>query len=309
MRVVSLLPAATEIVCVLGGIDQLVGVTHECDYPSLVRTRPCVTRSVVDPSEPAAEIHARVRALSAGGEALFVLDADRIEALRPDLILTQAICDVCAVSEHDVRALARHLTPEPGVVTLGASTLHGVRADIARVGDAIGLADEALELAAGLELRLRSVHLRLKRARAHRPRVAVLEWIDPVFAAGHWVPEMVHRAGGVDVLAEAGEHSRQRDARDVREASPDIVVVAPCGQSLERAAVEAITLLDRPEWNWARERVVWAMDANAFVSRPGPRLVRGVEAFARMFHPLLFSAPARTSATRIVLDRSLIANR
>ncbi len=243
MRVVSLLPAASEIVCALGGIDQLVGVTHECDYPSLVRTRPGVTRSVVDPCAPPAEIDARVRALSASGESLFGLDADRIASLRPELILTQAICDVCAVSELDVRALARRLTPEPDVVTLDGNTLSGVRADIARVGDAIGLADEALELLTGLSLRLRTVHLRLNRARADRPRVAVLEWIDPVFAAGHWVPEMVHRAGGVDVLAEAGEHSRPRD-----------------------------------------------------------------EAFARMFHPLLFSAPARGSAARIVLDRSLIAN-
>ena len=291
MRVVSLLPAGTEIVAALGAFEHLVGVTHECDHPAAVISRARVTTSAIDAARDAGAVDAQVRANSAAGAPLFALDATRIAALRPDLILTQALCDVCAVSETDVRALAVRLTPVPRVVTLAAATIDGVLDDIARVAAALSLDDEAEELLAGLRARLRRVHETLKSAGAPRPRVAVIEWTDPVYAAGHWVPEMVRKAGGIDVVATAGAHSVTVDVDAVRSADPEVLFVSPCGYDVARAARAAEWLLARPEWAWARGRRIWALDANGIVSRPGPRLVDGIETMAAAMHPELFPAP------------------
>jgi len=299
MRVVSLLPASTEIICALGGFDTLAGVTHECDHPPEVQLLPRVTRSVVDPAWAPSEVDARVRELSQRGEPLYALDEQRIALLCPDVIVTQAVCDACAVSEQDVRTLASRLRPSPGVVTLDASTLDSVFIDIARVGAAIGFADEATELLAGLRMRLRAVHGTLRRAQAARPRIAVVEWPEPVFVAGHWVPEMVHRAGGVDAVATPGEHSRRFTAAQIRDARPEVLLVAPCGYDLARAETEGRLLLQRAEWGWARETAVWAIDGNALMTRPGPRLVRGIEVIARILHPSLFSPLAPETCKRI----------
>lgn len=292
MRVVSLLPAATDIVAALGGADVLVGITHECVDPPGARPRPRVTTPNVDPSAASGVIDAEVRRRSQAGEPLFAIDATRLEALAPDVILTQAVCDVCAVREADVRTLAGQLKSSPRVVTLGGTTIEGILADIDRVGRAIGLAEEAEELVHGLRTRLRVVHETLKRARAPRPRVVVVEWTDPVFLAGHWVPEMVCRAGGEHLLVAAGEHSRTFDPATVRDAAPEGLVVAPCGFGLERARDEALRMLARPDWAWARAGPVWIIDGDAFTSRPGPRVVRGVEIMARLFHPHLFTPAA-----------------
>ncbi|MFL5578238.1 MAG: ABC transporter substrate-binding protein [Gemmatimonadaceae bacterium] len=304
MRVLSLLPAATEIVASLGALDGLVGVTHECDWPPAVRSLPRVTASALDAGAGSAagagEVDARVRELSAAGAALFVLDEALLARLRPDVILTQALCDVCAVSETDVRAVAARLAPAPRVVTLSATTLDGVLdGDVARVAEAIGRADAGAALAEELRGRMRRVHETLRAARAPRPRVAVIEWTDPVYAAGHWVPEMVRRAGGVDVLASAGEHSTTRAVEAVASAGPDLLLFAPCGYDAPRAADEARRTLARPEWRWAASRPAWAVDANAYVSRPGPRLVEGVELFARVMHPGLFGEPEEACAVRV----------
>jgi iron complex transport system substrate-binding protein len=299
VRVISLLPSATEIVAALGRVDQLVGITHACDYPQAIATRERVTACEVDALAPPGAIDAQVRSLAGGGQSLYSLREERIRALRPDLILTQALCEVCAVVETDVRALAARLSPAPAVVSLSATTLDGMLADISRVAVSLSTEDEADELLAGLRVRMRAVHATLKAARAPRPRVAVIEWSDPVYAGGHWVPEMVRRAGGLDVLAIAGEHSRVVSVERVAAARPDVTLVAPCGYTLERAVDEANRLTVRPEWSFLRCSEVWALDANALTSRPGPRLVDGIEVMARIFNPALFSALGDSRAVRI----------
>jgi iron complex transport system substrate-binding protein len=289
MRVVSLLPGATEIAAALGRFDTVVGVTHECDHPTSVASRVRVTRSAVRADASAATVDAQVAAMHAAGTALFEMLEDRIRALKPDLILTQALCDVCAVMEGDVRALAARLSPVPSIATCSGTTLDGVFDDIRRVGAALDAADEADEWIAGATVRLRTVHETLKAARAPRPRVAVIEWGEPIYAAGHWMPEMVKRAGGIDVLAAPGSHSVKIAVDRVREAAPDVIVIAPCGYDLPRAVAEGNRLLQSSAWSWARERSVFAIDANAFATRPGPRLIDGVEILARLFNPALFS--------------------
>lgn len=304
MRVVSLLPAGTEIVAALGALETLVGVTHECDFPAVVGSRARVTRGAVHGTDAPGAVDARVSELLSSGDSLYTIDEPRIAALRPDVIITQALCDVCAVSEPAVRALAARLAPSPAVITLSGGTLDGVFDDIARVATALHLVDEGEELLAGLRARQRTVHDQLAQHAAPRPRVAVLEWTDPLYTAGHWVPEMVRRAGGTDVLASAGERSAQVSAQRVRDADPEVILVAPCGYDARRARDAARVLLARDEWAWARDRRVWAVDANGLVSRPGPRLVDGIELFARIFNPSLFSPIDESHAWPVSEPRS-----
>ena len=299
MRIVTLLPSATEIVAALGALDQIVGVTHACDYPPPVTALPRLTRTRVDGSAPADVIDRDVRTAAEHGTPLYEVDEPALAALRPDVILTQALCEVCAVRETDVRALAERLTRAPLVATLSGTSIEGIFHDIERVGEAIGAPDEAEELILGLRARLRSVHERLRAAHAARPRVAVLEWTSPVYTAGHWVPEMVHRAGGVDALATPGSHSRAVGAADVAAAGPDVLIFAPCGYDLPRATREARQTLAFDAWRWAGDRAAWAIDANALVSRPGPRVVDGVETMASVLHRPLFGAPAQDRATSL----------
>jgi iron complex transport system substrate-binding protein len=301
VRVVSLLPSATEIVAALGAMERLVGVTHCCDYPPSVDSRLRVTRTAIDADAAPGEVDAQVRAITASGAPLYTLDEAGIRALKPDLILTQALCEVCAVMETDVQAVAARLEPVPQIVTLAATSLDGVLDDIRRVGAALGIADEAGEFVAGARMRMRQVHETLKAAQAPRPRVAVIEWGEPIYAAGHWVPEMVKRAGGIDVLAVPGEHSVVKTLQQVRDAEPDVLLIAPCGYDLPRSVTEAERLLARPEWHWARERRVFALDANAFASRPGPRLVDGIEVMARLFNPQCFT-PVDATFARAITD-------
>jgi iron complex transport system substrate-binding protein len=289
VRVVSLLPSATEIVASLGGIEHLVGVTHECDWPPVVSSRARVTSCSVDSHAAPAEIDAQVRALSHSGTPLYTLKERLIRDLRPNLILTQALCEVCAVHEGDVRALARDLPTAPEVITLSATTLDGVLEDVRRVGVAMSLESEAEELLDGLRAQMHDVHTTLRNSKAPRPRVAVVEWGDPIFTGGHWVPDMIHRAGGIDVIGKSGEHSRTIASSGLGGQRPEILVVAPCGYNLPRAVAEAKRLLALPGWEWARSLQVWAIDANSYASRPGPRLVEGIEILARIFNPQLFS--------------------
>ncbi|MCC6243684.1 MAG: ABC transporter substrate-binding protein [Gemmatimonadaceae bacterium] len=315
-RVVSLLPAATEIVALLGASDALVGITHECDYPDIVGSRARVTRSNI-PSHPLsgddatqhhagvgthsdpATIDAAVRELSHGGLPLFALDEARIRALHPDVLLTQALCDVCAVSEHDVRALAAALSPTPSVVTLGGNTIEGIFSDIERVAAALHAESEAEELLAGLRARITHVHDTLKAARAPRPRAALIEWTSPVYLAGHWGPEQIKRAGGIDTLGTAGAHSVTVHISALTASEPEFVFIAPCGYSLSAAATEAEQLLRHADWQWLAGKQVWALDANGLVSRPGPRVVDGIEAMARVMNPQLFTALDPHHAKRV----------
>jgi iron complex transport system substrate-binding protein len=299
VRIVSLLPSATEIVAALGALDQLVGVTHACDYPPQVTHLPRLTSAAIDGAAAPDVIDRTVRHTSERGAPLYTVNETLLTSLRPDVIATQALCDVCAVRETDVRAIAARISPEPVVVTLSGTSIDGIFADIERLAAAIETPDEAEELIPGLRARLRSVHDRLSAARAPRPRVAVLEWTDPVYTAGHWVPEMVHRAGGRDVLATPGSHSRAIPVADVAAAEPDVLVFAPCGYDLSRATREAEVTLRGGEWRWAGGRETWALDANALASRPGPRIVDGVETMASLLHPDLLGPPAADRAVRV----------
>jgi iron complex transport system substrate-binding protein len=304
MRVVSLLPAAAEIVAALGAADLLVGVSHECDYPAHVAGLPRVTRSAVDGGCTPGEIDRQVRAASAAGEALYELDEALIAELAPDLIITQGVCGVCAVSEGEVCALAQRLGSSPRVLSLSATTLEGVLDDIASIARALSLEEVGEELIAGLTARMRAVHDTLKAAGAPRPRVALLEWTDPVFSGGHWVPQMIRRAGGIDVLALAGERSRVVELAEVAAARPDVVILAPCGYDLARAAAEARQLLCRENWRWLAETRLWAIDANSLMSRPSPRLVDGIETLARILHPGLFRESPRIAHCALRIDSS-----
>lgn len=301
MRVLSLLPASTEIVCALHAEDSLVGVTHECDFPAdVVRLLPRVTRSAVRAGLTApADIDGAVRELSHAGEPLYMLDEETIDTLAPDLIVTQALCGVCAVSESDVRVIATRLASQPDVVTLSGSTWDGVADDMRRVGTALGCAEHAADVVESLEARLRRVHETLAHARVPRPRVVVIEWTDPVFAAGHWVPELIHRAGGHELMSVAGEHSVVRAVGEIRDAAPEMLIVAPCGYDVAGAAAAARDLLADNEWQWADGLPVWAMDANSLLSRPGPRLVEGTETLAAIMHPDLFPPAPRINAQRV----------
>jgi iron complex transport system substrate-binding protein len=291
-RIISLLPGATEIVAALGALDGLVGVTHECDYPPAVTNRPRVTHTAVDPSAAPDVVDAQVRELARAGAPLYTILDDEIATLAPDLLVTQALCEVCAVSERDVRSLAARLSPPPRVVTVSATTFDGVLADIRTVANALGIPERGAALVATLQARLRTIHDTLKAAQAPRPRVAVIEWIDPLFTGGHWIPDMIRRAGGRDVIGESGKHSTIMGGDAIAEARPDVIIVAPCGYDVVRAA-EAARSLTVPAGV-----SVWAVDANGLFSRPGPRLVDGVETLAAVLHPTLFPQPDPAHARR-----------
>jgi len=290
MRIVSLLPAGTEIVAALGAMGRLVGVSHECDFPSQVRSLPRVTRSRIDPALPSGAIDRAVADAKRTGVATVEVDVELVAHLRPDVLIGQSVCDVCAIGQADLARVVTTLIPIPWVVTLHAHTLDGVLEDIARVGEALELRDEAEELLAGLRYRLRRVQTRtaesakvggLHAAPLQKPRVLVLEWVDPPYVAGHWVPELVELAGGSDVAGERGAPSRRRSWEDLTTLQPDLVLVALCGFDVARATVE----LDAVRAGAARVllgRRVEIIDGNAYTSRPGPRLADAAEILSRL---------------------------
>jgi iron complex transport system substrate-binding protein len=230
---------------------------------------------------------------------VFTLDTTLVASLAPQVLLTQSVCDVCALPESEVDRAVAALAVVPSVVSLGGTTLDGVWDDVRRVGDAIGRRPAADALIDALVARMRRVHETLKAAHAPRPRAAVIEWLDPVFAAGHWSPELVRRAGGIDVLVKPGMHSLQVDVDMVRAADPEVLLFAPCGFDVSRAAREADALLATEAWRWARGRPAWAIDGNSLTSRPGPRLVDAIEVLAATFAPDLFEAPIASYARMV----------
>ena len=280
MRIVSLVPAATEIVWALGATDQLVAVTHDDDFPPAVLSLPRVTRSTIPADATAREIDVHVREAGARGESTFHLDEQALRDARPDVILGQTLCAVCAVTLDRVPAT---LERQPEVVPLSASSIDGMFLDIRRVGAALRCADDADRLVLDLRSRLATVEARV--AGLARPRVACLEWLDPLFNGGHWVPEQVRSAGGLDVLGTAGARSREIGWDDVIAARPEIVIAMPCGWDAARAAREAEALGRIPS-----ARII-GVDGAAYFSRPGPRLVDGVELLASIFHPDAVRAP------------------
>lgn len=280
MRIVSLVPAATEIVWALGATNELVAVTHDDDFPPEALALPRVTRTTIPTGASAREIDLHVREAGARGESTFHLDEGALREARPDVILGQTLCAVCAVTLDRIPA---SLEREPRVVPLDAASIEGMLEDIRRVAAALGRDAEAERLVAALRARLASVAERV--AGLRRPRVACLEWLDPLFNGGHWVPEQVRIAGGEDVLGIAGERSREISRDDVLAARPDVVIAMPCGWDAERAAREAEAIGDL-----AGARV-FGVDGAAYFSRPGPRLVDGAELLASILHPGLVAPP------------------
>ncbi len=287
MKVASLVPSATESLFALGLGDSVVAVTHECDWPAEARGRPRLTHSEIPDGLPPAEIDAAVRELTAKGEAIYGLDSAALAELGPDLIVTQALCAVCAVSYDDVCSIAGTLPGEPGVLSLDPGTLAEVLDDLVRLGEECGAAERGQALRDELSGRIEAVGQAI--AGAERPQVLALEWLDPPFIGGHWVPEMIAAAGGTDALGEAGVKSRTATWEELRSAEPDAVVVMPCGLYADEAAAQASEYADELRALGAGK--VWAVDAASSFSRPGPRLVDGVELLAHLFHPDRAEAP------------------
>jgi iron complex transport system substrate-binding protein len=298
VRIVSLVPSATEMLFALGLGDDVTGVTHECDYPPEARERPQVTRDVIGPGLSAAEIDRTVRELTESGESISELDEHTLARLQPDLIVTQALCTVCAVSYDDVKTIAARLDPEPQVISLDPKTLGEVLGDVRTLAEATDAKDAGVDLVQDAASRIDRVKLAV-RAAAPVPVVA-LEWLDPVFTAGHWTPQLIEYAGGLDVVGLPGEPSERRSWEEVAAAGPEVAVVMPCGYDAERAAEEAYDYADELEALGVR-RVV-AVDASAYFSRPGPRLIDGLELMAHILHPdRLAEPPAGAQVIEIAL--------
>jgi iron complex transport system substrate-binding protein len=273
MRIVSLLPSATEILFAIGAGDDVAGVTHECDFPPQARGLPHVTSSALPQSGRAADIDRHVRNMLHAGSSIYHLDAELLERLQPDLIVTQELCEVCAVSYSIVDRAARRLASDPRIISLEPSSLEDVFANILILGDLTGRESDAQDLVASLRLRVEACRRRTQNGRV-RPRTLVLEWTDPPMSGGHWTPGLVELAGGSPVLGNPGQNSRVLSWDEIETAKPDCVIVAPCGFDLEKTRTAAAEVPQLQRGN------VHFVDGNAYVNRPGPRLVDTVEIFA-----------------------------
>jgi iron complex transport system substrate-binding protein len=281
VRIVSLVPHATELLFALGLGDQVVGVTHECDHPTGALDKPHVTKDKLPPGLSAAEIDAAVRERTAAGESIYELDTKLLRELRPDLIVTQELCAVCAVSYDDVCRIVSDLDPQPKVISLDPKTFGETIGDIRTLSDATGAKEAAFVLLATIARRVERVKKAVEGA--DPVPVAALEWLDPVFVAGHWTPQLIEMAGGFDVLGLPGEHSEESSWEAVAAAGPEVVVCMPCGYGAARALEEAEQHAEQLAALGAR-RVV-AIDASGTFSRPGPRLVEALELMAHILHP------------------------
>lgn len=304
-RIVSLLPSATEIVCALGLEEMLVGITHECDYPSTVAGKPRLTASKIShETMSSAEIDRAVHSQLNGHGSIYDLDEERLRALSPDLIITQELCDVCAVSYKTVEQAARMFETEVRVVSLEPNTIEDIFANIRTVGELTGREAQASELIEGLRARLVRVDARLAGTN-RRPRTLMLEWLEPVFAPGHWVPEQVRIAGGDHGFGRAGQPSVRTTAEEIIAYAPEVIVMIPCGYYKE----DILRQLPRSRLpaGWSdlpavRSNEVWAVDATSYFSRPGPRVVDGVEILARILHPEVCGQPSEHEAVRVHPD-------
>jgi iron complex transport system substrate-binding protein len=300
MRVCSLLPGATEIAFALGLGNDVVGVTHECDYPAEARQKPVVVRSLVDSNRMTSlEIDRWVSERLRSNKGLYVIDEKRLREAAPDVILTQGLCDVCAIDYDEVVSASESLAHKPKIVSLTPNCLADVLDDVARVGEATGQGHRAERLVRELEQRITAVCEEVARSSA-RPRVACLEWFDPIYAAGHWVPEMVELAGGQDVLGRKGEPSARTDWSKVVAFAPDVIMLMPCGFDVPRTLGEAAVLKQLAGWHElqaVKAGKVFAVNGHAFFSRPGPRLVDGLELLAHIIHPEIF--PMRDSPDHV----------
>jgi iron complex transport system substrate-binding protein len=303
MRIVSLLPSATEIAFALGLGEEVVGRTHECDYPPEARAVPVITSSVAaEPGADSRRIHQRVQDLLHGGSSIYRLDEEALAAARPDLILTQELCEVCAVSYRQVTEAVKAIGGEVSVVSLEPTSIEGILNTITTVGAMAEAEDEAVGLVELLRERLAAIEQRVaeRRGEGARPRrVVCLEWLDPPFATGHWVPEQVRRAGGWDLLGREGERSLETSWEAVREVDPEQLFLMPCGFDAPTTAAEWARVR-KPDWfgelRAARHGELFALDGSSYFSRPGPRVVDGIALLAELFDPRAFEDESLTEA-------------
>ena len=290
-QIVSFLPSATEMACALGLADQLVGITHECDYPPEIAGKPVVVRNALPiekMSQP--QVDEAVAQRMRNGLSLYEVDEKLLQELAPDLILTQNLCQVCAPSGNEVSQAVNLLPRKPQILWLTPTSLEEIFANVRELGEATGRAKEAEELIATGRARLEQVAV-ITRDLLSRPRVCCLEWLDPIYCSGHWVPEMVSIAGGVDALAREGKDSVRISWNDVLEWAPEVLIITPCGFNLDQVVEQAPQLASRSGWSnlpAVREGRVYAVDANSYFARPGPRVVDGTELLAHLIHPQLF---------------------
>jgi iron complex transport system substrate-binding protein len=300
-RIVTLLPSATEIVCALGFEDQLVGRSHECDFPQSVTRLPALTEAKFNPEGTSAEIDRRVKKIVADALSVYRVDAPMLRELRPDVIVTQSQCEVCAVSERDVEAaVAEWLGARPRIVSLAPYSLEDVFADMHCVADALDAPSRGINLVASLRARLSAIAEKSRNA-ASRPSVATIEWIDPLMAAGNWMPTLVEMAGATNLFGKPGEHSPWMKFDELSAKDPDLILISPCGFNMTRAAQDLPALTNRPEWpqlKAVRNRRVYIADGNQYFNRPGPRIAESLEILAEILHPELFNFGHENSGWR-----------
>ncbi|MGK2878440.1 MAG: ABC transporter substrate-binding protein [Solirubrobacterales bacterium] len=294
MRIASLVPSATELLFAMGLGDDVVAVTHECDYPLEAKDLPQLTTSVIPANLPPGEVDALVRGRVGDGRSLYTLDEELLKEEEPDLIVAQQLCDVCAVSIDDVRAVAARMESQPKVISLDPTTIGEVLGDVRKIAQATDEKDLGVDLVQSLADRIDDVKIALKDVGRdggpERLPVAALEWLDPIFLGGHWVPQMIELAGGIDFLGLPGEPSRESDWEAVRAAEPNTVILMQCGYDAARSAEEADDFA--PELRLLGADRIFSTDANAYFSRPGPRLIDGIELLAHTLHPTLVAEPA-----------------
>src|SRR5580765_2068410 len=288
MRICSLLPSATEVIALLGLSDALVGISHECDYPPSVKHVPIMVEPMISPHGLAsADIDRQVHQLMASGQRLYRLKDHLLRQALPDLVLSQDLCNVCAITPDQLHDALCSLPHQPTVLTLNPGTVHDVIDDVIRIGDAAGRSKEGHRLATQLRDRLDAILTRVQDI-SDRPRVVCIEWLSPMYAAGHWVPEMIQLAGGQDVLAQPGSPSRIVTWDEVQSAAPDILIVMPCGFSIDQTQTELFRMRQQPgQWSLSSNLAqhTFLVDASSHFSRPGPRLIDGIELLAAILHP------------------------
>ena len=291
LRIVSFLPSATEMVCALGLADHLVGITHECDYPPGIRIKPIVVRPAIALAKmKLREIDAAVSARIRSGESLYQVDEHLLHEMAPTLILTQDLCQVCAPSGNEITQVLKILRPSPRILWFTPKSLAGIEENLRELGLATGRLKEAEAVIASGRSRLERMAA-LTRGLSRRPRVFCMEWVDPVYCSGHWVPEMVKIAGGVDGLSREGADSVRVTWQEVLYWAPEVLIVNPCGFNLANSLEQALQLSNRHGWTElpaVRQNQVYAVDANSYFARPGPRIVDGVELLAHLIHPQVF---------------------
>jgi iron complex transport system substrate-binding protein len=289
MRIVSLLPSATETLFALGFDEEIVGVSHECDFPAQAKTKTCVVRSRLPKDVSPAETDRLVRQHVERGESIYAVDRDALEALEPDLIITQDLCHVCAATPDELAAALKQISKQPEVLSLDPLDLGDVWRDILWIGEATGRRERAQEFVEKIGARLAEIDEGVARVK-HRPRVVLLEWLSPFYVGGHWVPEMVAHAGGVNVLGKAKTPSYRVTLEEIVAAAPEVLLIGPCGYNAEQALKEYVSMKFAEAWESipaVRDGRVFALDANGVVSRPAGRLVTGIEAMAKAMHPEL----------------------